>query len=139
MLPRIDVLVIEDSNDLRSVLLQVLAEEGYRVAGADNGLDGLRLVAELEPRMVLCDVMLPGMDGVTIWRESREVCARAGTAFVLTSAVSIPGARAAGVPFLPKPFELDDLLAMVERNTRPAATAPATQPLAVPAVVSAPK
>lgn len=118
MPPRADVLIIEDSEDLRTVLLELLRDEGYRAVGAGTGIEGLRLLGELKPRMILCDVMLPGIDGFSVWKQSKRACAEWGTAFVFVSAGSAPGPGATDVPFLSKPFDLSDLLEVVEQNVR---------------------
>ena len=55
--------VIEDEEDIRSLLSAVLAQAGFAVHGAANGQDGLDLVREHQPLVTTLDVNMPGMDG----------------------------------------------------------------------------
>jgi hypothetical protein len=57
------LLVIDDDASARDLLSRTLAKEGFRVATASNGDDGLRLARELQPVAVTLDVMMPGLDG----------------------------------------------------------------------------
>jgi DNA-binding response OmpR family regulator len=108
----IDVLVIEDEAHVAELLANVLGEEGYRVATVGDGLHGLEYVTRYRPRVVLCDVMLPGLSGM-------EVLSRLETndhyrpAVILMSAAGPPAGRPQGVPFIGKPFNLDEILASV--------------------------
>ncbi|HLH24974.1 MAG TPA: response regulator [Chloroflexota bacterium] len=122
----LDVLVIEDEQDVAELLADLLSDEGYRVATVGDGPRGLEYVARYRPRVVLCDVMLPGLSGV-------EVLSRLETAddyrpvVILMSAAAPPSARPQDVPFISKPFNLEELLASVRAalqgpDTGPAAT-----------------
>lgn len=108
----IDILVIEDEEHVAELLADILKDEGYRVATAGDGLRGLEYLARYRPRVVLCDVMLPGISGV-------EVLSRLDTdesyrpVVILMSAATPPASRRQGVPFVSKPFNLDELLATV--------------------------
>lgn len=115
----IDILVIEDSDELRSILGQLFEEEGYAVVTADNGLLGVRLAEQLCPRLIVCDVMLPGMDGFAVRRACAETHGGSGPAFILVSASAQLADFTDGVPFLPKPFDLQDLLDHVRRQIGP--------------------
>jgi len=57
------VLVIDDENSMREGCRQVLAADGYRAEVAENGEQGLRLVRQLGPRVVLVDLKMPGIGG----------------------------------------------------------------------------
>jgi len=108
----IDVLVIEDEEHVAELLADVLGDEGYRVATAGDGLHGLEFVARYRPRVVLCDVMLPGISGV-------EVLSRLETddnyrpTIILMSAAGAPPTRSQNVPFIGKPFDLEELMVSV--------------------------
>jgi DNA-binding response OmpR family regulator len=108
----IDVLVIEDEEHVAELLADLLGDEGYRVATVGDGLHGLEYVARYRPRVVLCDVMLPGISGV-------EVLSRLETdetyrpAVILMSAAGASVAQSSNVPFIGKPFNLEELMASV--------------------------
>jgi CheY-like chemotaxis protein len=60
-----DVLVVDDEEDIRATLLEILEGEGYTTAGATNGLEALELLrtSATAPRLILLDLMMPVMDG----------------------------------------------------------------------------
>jgi DNA-binding response OmpR family regulator len=93
----------------------VLGRE-YRYVEAENGDRGLELVRELEPDLVVLDLMLPGLSGLQLLAELRQDPALAATPVVVISAWSDSGAAAleAGADhFLAKPFDADELKAIV--------------------------
>lgn len=59
------VLIVEDNEKNRKLVRDVLAFHGYRLAEAETGEDGVRLAQELRPDLVLMDIQLPGIDGIT--------------------------------------------------------------------------
>ena len=118
------VLVVDDEPALRDALESSLAFEGYEVDTASDGVEALDAIAENRPDLVLLDIMMPRMDGLTAVRRLR---ARGDTVPVLMlTARDAVGDRVTGLDvgaddYLAKPFELDELLARVRallrRNT----------------------
>ena len=108
----VDVLVIEDESHVAELLADVLSDEGYRVAIATDGLRGLEYVERYQPRLVLCDVMLPGLSGLEVVNRLR---ARGDhrPVIVLMSAAILPENRPPDVPFISKPFDIDEVLTRV--------------------------
>ena len=106
------ILVVDDEPIIAATLAALLADEGYRVRQAFDGQQALDLIARDPPDLVVTDVMMPHVDGVTLTRALRE--RGDGTPVVLMSAVyadvDIPGVR-----FLPKPFDLDEIVRVVGR------------------------
>ncbi len=66
------VLVVEDEPDLREALKTILTQEGYEVAVAENGEEGLARALETKPNLILLDVVMPKMDGLTVLKTLRE-------------------------------------------------------------------
>ena len=66
------IIVIDDEEDIRNVLKQVLERAGYEVEVAESGKEGLELLKEGGGDLVITDVIMPGMDGVSLTREIRE-------------------------------------------------------------------
>jgi len=66
------VLVVEDEEAQRRVISAKLTEAGFNVASASNGVEGLAAALELHPDLVLLDIVMPRMDGVTVLRELRK-------------------------------------------------------------------
>ena len=63
------ILVVEDDDDIRELVAFSLEDEGYRVEQAADGLRGLELANELQPDLIVLDLMLPGRDGLSVCRE----------------------------------------------------------------------
>jgi CheY-like chemotaxis protein len=113
------VLVVDDDPDILDSVCEILADEGYRVARARNGAEGLERLAAEQPGMVLLDLMMPVMDGATFARILREREEGPRLPVVLLSA---DGRRERALEvgadaFLPKPFDIDALLEQVARWT----------------------
>ncbi|MEY9876075.1 two-component system response regulator MprA [Streptacidiphilus sp. MAP12-33] len=120
------VLVVDDEPALRDALESSLAFEGYEVLTASDGLEALDAVAAEQPDLVLLDIMMPRMDGLTAVRRLRS---RGDTVPVLMlTARDAVGDRVTGLDvgaddYLAKPFELDELLARVRALLRRSAIA----------------
>jgi CheY-like chemotaxis protein len=108
------LLVVEDDADIRSALVEYLSCEGYEVAAAADGREGLaRLADGPAPKAVLLDMHMPVLDGVSALREMRQNPAWAGIPVILASADPVaPAIRAER--YLHKPFTLDQLMSMLE-------------------------
>ncbi|AZM87323.1 MULTISPECIES: response regulator transcription factor [Streptomyces] len=124
------VLVVEDDPGVRSTLDQLLRFEGYRVVQAADGLQGLAAVDREEPDLALVDVVMPGLDGLSLCRTLRRRGDRLPV-LVLTARDQV-GDRVAGLDagaddYLAKPFATDELLARIRallRRTEPGPAAP---------------
>ncbi|HXJ24042.1 MAG TPA: response regulator [Polyangia bacterium] len=69
----LNVLVIEDNEDVAETLTMLLEELGHRVSLARTGRNGVAMVQQNEPNVVLCDIGLPGMDGLEVCRQIRAL------------------------------------------------------------------
>jgi DNA-binding NtrC family response regulator len=63
------LLVIDDDESIRKVLTVTLQDAGYQVLAADNGEKGLEIFADEGPDIILCDLRMPGMDGISVLKE----------------------------------------------------------------------
>jgi DNA-binding response OmpR family regulator len=70
------ILVVEDEADLRAALARGLVSEGFVVQTAENGIDGLWMAQELDPAVVILDIMLPGLSGYEVCRQLRQAGSR---------------------------------------------------------------
>jgi CheY-like chemotaxis protein len=105
------VMVVDDSSEIRDVLVELLVQEGYRVQEAPNGLEALRLLrAGCRPAVILLDLMMPIMDG---WR-FREEQAKDESIAAIPVVVITAGRHEASLPTatatLRKPFDLEQVL-----------------------------
>ena len=66
------VIVIDDEEAVRNLLRQILGKEGYRVSVAKNGLEARRLIEQDAPKLIICDLHLPGEDGFSLCKEFKE-------------------------------------------------------------------
>src|SRR5262245_1128537 len=112
------ILVVDDDVDTCHNLRDILADMGYRVDVAHDGPSALELVRRYAYDVALLDLKMPGMDGLTLYREIKKL--RADTvAIVVTAYASSSTAEAilaAGAwQLLPKPVEFPKLLALVEQ------------------------
>ena len=115
------VLVIDDDPSIVDFLEMALEDEGYRVLASVDG-EALQLAQDLQPNVILLDIMMPGMDGVEVSRRLRADPLTAGIPIVVMSAQDRLRATAALMPIddrLPKPFALDRLFSTVDRWTSP--------------------
>jgi two-component system, OmpR family, alkaline phosphatase synthesis response regulator PhoP len=103
------VLVVEDDDVTREVLVTILDLEEFDVVSASDGRSALGLVESTRPDIVLLDVMMPEMDGITVCRQIKDDPATTDIAVVLLTAKDDPTDREAGERagcdlYLTKPF-----------------------------------
>src|SRR5512138_3921217 len=60
------ILVIEDDDNIRANILDLLEAEGFTATGAADGTQGIELAVRLLPALIICDVMMPGIDGFEV-------------------------------------------------------------------------
>jgi CheY-like chemotaxis protein len=118
------VLIVDDDADMLEVMELVLRDAGYATRAALNGRQALDAVANGMPRLILLDMLMPVMNG---WQFAREFRARYGkeVPIVVATAAEHLHARSDGLDasdVLPKPFEVADLLRVVERHVPAPAT-----------------
>ncbi len=114
------VLVVEDERPLRQMMQWALEDEGLPVALAANGREALEVAARRQPSMVVLDMVLPLLDGVGVASGLRELYGSDLPILLITADGRIvEKARTVGAhEFLRKPFEIDDLLDVVQRHAR---------------------
>ena len=120
------ILVVEDNADLATGLRNNLEIEGYDVAVAHDGVEGLSAFSATTPDLVVLDLMLPSMDGHRVLREIRRTGSSVPV-LVLTArseeADKVRGLRLGADDYVTKPFGVLELLARVEallRRSKPA-------------------
>ncbi|PSB34803.1 response regulator transcription factor [Chlorogloea sp. CCALA 695] len=112
------ILVIENEQLLRTNTIQVLEFEDFHAIGAENGLVGVRLAQEQIPDLILCDVMMPQLDGYGVLVGLRQNPATTKIPFIFTTAKASKADLHQGIElgaddFLTKPFTSDQLLAAI--------------------------
>jgi len=117
------ILVIEDEELLRANTVQILGFEDFHVISAKNGLIGVQLAQEQIPDLILCDVMMPGLDGYGVLTTLRQNPATAAIPFIFTTAKADKADLHQGIElgaddYLTKPFTSDELLATITTHLK---------------------
>jgi CheY-like chemotaxis protein len=106
------VLIVDDEPAIVDLLAQFLEDEGYKVESASDGKTALARITDQRPDLVIADVMMPKMDGFELLDELSEN--KVGVPVILMSAAVV--SRREGVPFIAKPFDLGELLDLVNSH-----------------------
>lgn len=118
------VLVVDDDKDIRETIREVLEAEGYSVATAENGAAALEQLRRVHPQLILLDLTMPVMDGISFREEQMNDDSLAAIPTIVMSARTHPGKDAGPLlvrACLPKPLDLDELLNLVGHYCRGAA------------------
>ena len=113
------LLIVDDEEDIRSVLDDLFTSRGCQVTKASNGVKALELLQEFTPDLILADYQMPEMDGIELFKEARSLCPDT-TRILLTAhgdlKVAIAAINEAGVyRFITKPCNNNDLILTVQR------------------------
>ena|SRR5579859_2353089 len=111
------VLIVDDEYSIVEVLSDLLQGEGYHVLAAYNGREGLARLEEIIPDVVLCDVMMPVLDGRAMCQRMQHDPRYRSIPIILMSAVR-PISQIEGcsyVALVEKPFDLDEVLKTLVR------------------------
>lgn len=115
------ILIVDDDNDVRAALSELLEEEGFSVEGAPNGRVALARLKEanIHPAVILLDLMMPGMDGWDFRNEQMRDPELAAVPVVIVSAsgFSLESIRTQFRPaaYIEKPIERSELLGVIRR------------------------
>jgi CheY-like chemotaxis protein len=119
------VLIVDDDKDIRDTIQELLQDEGYSVATAENGAAALDRLRHMRPQLILLDLTMPVMDGITFREEQLNDDALAAIPTIVMSARTDPGKDAGPLlvrACLCKPLDLDELLTLVAHYCRGAAS-----------------
>ncbi len=113
------IVVIEDDPLIRKLIAQTLQRSGYEVVTANDGSEGLRIVKEAQPNLVVLDISMPGLDGYQVCQYLRGDPATATLPIIMVTAMARPADQRRGFDmgaddYLPKPFALTDLVTRVQ-------------------------
>ena len=120
------ILVIDDEADIRELVKEILSDEGYEVEVAGNAAQARALRAQQHPELILLDIWMPDVDGITLLREWTGPTAD-GCPIVMMSGhgtveTAVEATRLGAVDFIEKPLSLAKLLRVVERALEGART-----------------
>jgi DNA-binding response OmpR family regulator len=114
-----NILVVDDDEDIRALVMTILTRAGFRAEAVNGGLPALAAARRSVPRMVVLDVRMPDMSGLEVCRALKASSVTANSRVLLISAESssadIAAAYAAGCDdYLAKPFAARELVRRVE-------------------------
>jgi two-component system OmpR family response regulator len=111
------LLIVDDENNLRTMLVAALSHHGYKVSAVGNGRDALTALTASDgerPDLVVLDVMLPDLDGFEVCRRMRQAGDSTPVLFLTardTTADTVRGLTLGGDDYMQKPFSLEELVA----------------------------
>ena len=117
------VLIVEDEEDIRELVSYHLLKEGYQVSSVASGEEAIKVADQQTPDLILLDVMLPGIDGMTVCQRLRAAPKTADVAIMMLTAKSeeadiIRGLNLGATDYVTKPFSPRVLLARVRAVLR---------------------
>jgi DNA-binding NtrC family response regulator len=131
------ILVVDDEPDIRDLVREILEDEGYRVSVAENGETARAAFARDAPDLVLLDIWMPDVDGITLLREWSSGAGLDCPVVVMsghgTVETAIEATRLGAYDFVQKPISLARLLAIVGQALESGRKKPRTSPPQVPA------
>jgi EAL domain-containing protein (putative c-di-GMP-specific phosphodiesterase class I)/DNA-binding NarL/FixJ family response regulator len=117
------ILVIEDETPIRGLIKDILASENYEVIEAENGKRGLAEVARKRPDLILCDVMMPDIDGYEVLQQLQQNPVTRAIPFLFLTARATReetrrGMNAGADDYIAKPFDEDELLEAIDTRLK---------------------
>jgi DNA-binding response OmpR family regulator len=114
------ILIIEDDKNIMDNLTEILTNEGFEVFQADNGKKGVELAKNELPTLILCDMQLPELNGLTVLKLLKTSSATLKIPFIFISGFSdknlvIEGITGGAVDYIVKPFQMDRLLKTINQ------------------------
>lgn len=113
------ILIIDDETTLRETVSELLSFKGYDIYQAENGQQGIKKVKEVEPHLILCDIMMPVLDGYGFIAEHMK-SNYSNIPVVFLSAKVVEADQSKGIllgakAYIKKPFDFKSLLSIVEK------------------------
>jgi Response regulators consisting of a CheY-like receiver domain and a winged-helix DNA-binding domain len=108
------IIIVEDEKDIRELLAYSLSREGFSIIEADNGMTAFELAKMKQPDLMLLDLMLPGMDGLSVCRQLQRDPATANIPVIMLTAKGeevdrIVGFELGADDYIVKPFSLREV------------------------------
>jgi len=117
------VMVVDDSLTVRKITSRMLTREGFEVATAKDGVDGLQQLQDIEPDIILLDIEMPRMDGFEFARNVRADAKTRGIPIIMITSRTADKHRNRALElgvneYMGKPYQEEQLLAMIRQYTR---------------------
>jgi two-component system response regulator (stage 0 sporulation protein F) len=112
------LLIVDDQNGIRMLLMEVFSGEGYETYQASNGRNAIEIVKNMKPDLVLLDMKIPGMDGLEILKQIRKIDTEIKV-IMMTAYGELDMIKEAmqlgALSHFTKPFDIDELRLAVNR------------------------
>jgi len=120
--PKKKVMVVEDEESVRELMCDIYVTGGYDVEAAANGLEGLKLYEKFQPDIVITDIKMPEMDGITMARELRKTYPKVKVIFVtgwfqeeaISKQLNIELRQCPKYRLIQKPFKIETVWRMTD-------------------------
>lgn len=117
------ILIIEDSEVIRETTADFLEEEGYEVIKAENGLIGIKKALECAPDIILCDIIMPQLDGYAVYKQLQASEKTSKIPFMFLTGKSEKkdieeGIKIGVKDYVIKPFDYVDLAVKIEKKLK---------------------
>ncbi|MBN1469334.1 MAG: response regulator transcription factor [Fusobacteriaceae bacterium] len=115
------ILVVEDDPEIRTLIAYFLRKEKYEVEVCDNGLDALKMTTKFEPELIVLDLMLPNLDGISFTDMVRTMPEKYGKPFILMLTAKtevedvLKGLNIGADDYMKKPFDPRELLLRIKK------------------------
>jgi DNA-binding response OmpR family regulator len=114
------ILVLEDDPSVQMLMKKQLTAHGFQVTTASDGLDGLMKLEQVKPDLIICDVMMPNLDGIEFVKAVKGHGDTQRIPVIFLTAKTDPRSMIDGINvgarfYVTKPFAIDDLLSKVAR------------------------
>ncbi len=115
------IMVVEDDEEIKTLIEYFLKKEKYEVRSSGDGMEGLKTVREFKPQLLILDLMLPGIDGLSIAGMIRENPEKYGTPLILMLTAKaevedvIEGFKSGADEYMRKPFDPRELIVRVKK------------------------
>jgi two-component system, OmpR family, response regulator RpaA len=119
------ILIVEDDPALRGILESKFSAAGFNVSTAEDGVEGLTKALQLQPNLVLLDVLMPVMDGLTMLEKLRQEEAGKNIPVIMLTNLSDVDSMAKALEnkaydyFVKTKWDVDELIAKVKEKLRP--------------------
>ena len=113
------ILITEDNAEIRALVSSILVEEGHKVSVAQNGQQGLDMLMEDPPDILVLDIMMPQMDGYSVLKELKSAGVKDQMKILILTAKTsesdwVRGYKLGADSYLTKPFDTDELINAIE-------------------------
>ena len=112
------ILIIDDDHTVQLTLTRILEKQGYEVLTASDGAAGIAQAQQFHPALIICDWLMPRLNGLEVCRQIKSDPNLSTTFFILLTSLGsvadrVKGLDAGADDFIAKPFEVNDLITKV--------------------------